>query len=208
MARGESEQPELLVDFIISLDGYAAADDWPGLWGLGGPEYLAWLEQLPENDYSLLMGATTYRLMSGFAAGSDDDGFAEMTARSKIVFSSTLEEPLTWENSRLVAGDAVDEVRSMKENGDVSMSTIGSLRLCRALLTAGLVDRLRLVVFPVITGSSGRERIYDGYPDVSLKLVESRTLDGRLQLLDYVPTVLTEPPGSDAPMMSPVEDSG
>jgi hypothetical protein len=57
-------------------------------------------------------------------------------------------------------------------------------------------------VFPVITGSTGRERIFDGYPDVSLELVESRTFDGRLQLLEYVPTVLTEPPGADAPMVS------
>jgi dihydrofolate reductase len=205
MARGESQQPELLVDFIVSLDGYAAADDWPGLWGLGGPEYFAWLEQLPDGDYSILMGATTYRLMSGFAE-SDEAGFAEMTARSKIVFSSTLQEPLTWPNSRLVRGDAVEAVRAMKEDGDVSMATIGSLSVCRSLLKAGLVDRLRLVVFPVITGSSGRERIYDGYPDVSLKLVDSKTLDGRLQVLEYVPTVLTEPPGADAPMMSPVED--
>jgi len=205
MARGDSQQPELLVDFIISLDGYAAADDWPGLWGLGGPEYMSWLEQLPDRDYSILMGADTYRLMSGFAAESTE-GFEEMTARSKIVVSSTLEEPLSWDNSRLVAGDAVEAVRTLKDDG-VSMSTVGSLSLCRSLLKAGLVDRLRLVVFPVITGSSGRERIYDGYPDVSLKLVNSQTLDGRLQVLEYVPTVLTEPPGADAPMMSPVEDT-
>jgi len=204
MAGGKSQQPELLVDFIISLDGYASADDWPGLWGLGGPEYMSWLEQLPERDYSILMGATTYRLMSGFAAESPE-GFEEMTARSKIVTSSTLDDPLSWDNSRLVSGDAVEAVRKLKDDG-FSMSTVGSLSLCRTLLKAGLVDRLRLVVFPVITGSSGRERIYDGYPDISLKLVNSQTLDGRLQVLEYVPTVLTEPPGSDAPMMSPVED--
>jgi dihydrofolate reductase len=93
MARGESQQPELLVDFIISLDGYASADDWPGLWGLGGPEYMSWLEQLPDRDYSILMGANTYRLMSGFAVESPE-GFEEMTARSKIVISSTLDDPL------------------------------------------------------------------------------------------------------------------
>ncbi len=205
MARGES-QSELLVDFIISLDGYAAADDWPGLWGLGGPEYFAWLEDLPDRDHALLMGATTFRLMSGFAEADEDGTFAEMTARSKIVVSTTLDHPLTWENSRLVAGNAVEAVRALKDDG-VSMATVGSLSLCRSLLEAGLVDRIRLVVFPVITGSSGRERIYDGYPDVALKLVNSQVLDGRLQVLEYVPTVLTEPPGADAPMMSPVEDS-
>ena len=63
------------------------------------------------------------------------------------------------------------------------------------LYEAGLVDRLRVVVFPVITGSTGHDRIYDGYPDVALELVGSRTFDGRLQLLEYVPRVLEGPPG-------------
>ncbi len=71
---------------------------------------------------------------------------------------------------------------------------MGSLSLCRSLLAAGLADRFRVVVFPVITGRTGRDRIYDGYPDVALDLVEHRTFDGRLQLLEYVPTVL---PGAD-----------
>jgi riboflavin biosynthesis pyrimidine reductase len=78
------------------------------------------------------------------------------------------------------------------------MRTLGSLSLCRSLLEAGLVDRFRVVVFPVITGRTGRDRIYDGYPDVTLQMVGSRTVDGKLQLLEYVPTVLTGPPGSQS----------
>jgi len=191
--------PELLVDFITSLDGYATAEGWPGLWGLEGPEYLAWLDQSPERDYTTLMGAATYRLMSGFAATSDDDSFAELTEMSKVVFSSTLEEPLGWANTRLVGEDPVEAVRSLKTESTRALRTIGSLTLCRSLLEAGLVDRFRVVVFPVITGSTGRERIYDGYPDVGLEMVASRTFDGRLQLLEFVPTVLAGPPGGDHP---------
>lgn len=187
--------PELLVDYITSLDGYAAAEGWPGWWGLEGPEYLGWLAEAPERDYTVLMGANTYRLMSGFAASGE--GLDELTAASKVVFSSTLKEPLDWANSRLVAGDPVEAVRSMKEEGSESMYTIGSLTLCRSLLEAGLVDRFRVVVFPVITGSTGRERIYDEYPDVALEMVDSRTFDGRIQLLEYVPTVLAGPPLRD-----------
>lgn len=86
----------------------------------------------------------------------------------------------------------------MKNNGTESMRTLGSLTLCRSLLKAGLVDRFRVVVFPVITGSSGKDRIYDGYPDVSLDLVNSRLFDGRLQMLEYVPTVLARPPLAEA----------
>src|ERR1700683_2452331 len=186
--------PELLIDFITSLDGYGAADGWPGWWGLQGPEYLAWLGEQPEGDYTVLMGATTYRLMSRFAA-EGEPGTDALAAMSKVVFSKTLSEPLAWANTHLVAQDPVAAVRAMKDEGSTSMRTIGSLTLCRALLKAGLVDRFRVVVFPVITGSSGRERIYDGYPDVALEMIGSRTFDGRIQLLEYLPTILAGPPG-------------
>lgn len=189
---------ELLVDFITSLDGYASAEGWPGYWGLEGPEYLAWLEESPEGAYTVLMGATTYRLMADFAATSEDPSFAQLAEMKKVVFSSTLENPLAWANTRLVDQDPVEAVRSMKEGG-TPLRTIGSLTLCRSLLEAGLVDRFRVVVFPVITGNTGRERIYDGYPDVGLEMVASRTFDGRLQLLEYVPTILAGPPGGDQP---------
>jgi dihydrofolate reductase len=191
----ETTMPELLIDFITSLDGYAAADGWPGWWGLEGPEYLAWLAGQPEADYTILMGATTYRLMSGFAA-EGEPGTGALAAMSKVVFSATLSEPLSWANTELVARDPVAAVREMKDKAAKPMRTIGSLTLCRALLTAGLVDRFRVVVFPVITGSTGRERIYDGYPDVALDLISSRTFDGRSQLLEYVPTILAGPPRS------------
>ncbi len=188
--------PELLVDFITSLDGCASADGWPGYWGMEGPEYLAWLDESPELAYTTLMGATTYRLMSEFAATSDDPSFVQLTQVPKVVFSSTLSEPLAWANTRLVGEDPVEAVRSLKAESGDGLRTIGSLTLCRSLLKAGLVDRFRVVVFPVITGSTGQERIYDGYPDVGLEMVAGRTFDGRLQLLEYVPTILTGPPGS------------
>jgi dihydrofolate reductase len=196
----------LMVDLIISLDGYASAEGWPGWWGLEGPEYLGWLEQEGQKNYTFLMGANTYRLMSGMSeeAAAEGYGFSEdegaaltgLAAVPKIVFSSTLQDPLTWPNSELVAGDAVQAVAEMKQTRTGALSTLGSLSLSRSLLTAGLVDRFRLVVFPVITGRTGRERIYDGYPDVALEMVDSRTFDGRLQLLEYVPTILSGPPAS------------
>src|ERR687894_2866684 len=110
---------ELLVDFITSLDGYASGEGWPGFWGLEGPEYLAWLSEQPEVTY--LMGAKTYRLMSGFASGelpAGQEEFAadgeasvdELTRASKVVFSASLEEPLAWVNSTLVRDDAVEAV--------------------------------------------------------------------------------------------------
>jgi len=189
--------PELMVDFITSLEGYGAADGWPGWWGLEGPEYLAWLGDQPQAGYTVLMGANTYRLMADLASDGEPgtDALADL---SKVVFSSTLTEPLSWPNARVVSRDAVEAVREMKESGTESMRTIGSVSLCRSLVRAGLVDRFRVVVFPVITGSTGKDRIYDGYPDVALDMVSSRVFDGRLQLLEYVPRVLAGPPGATA----------
>jgi dihydrofolate reductase len=194
---------ELLVDLITTLDGYASGEGWPGFWGLEGPEYMAWLGEQPPVTY--LMGATTYRLMSGFAAGevpAGQDEFSvdeaetmdQLTGAPKVVFSASLEEPLGWANATLVRGDAADAVRAMKRGGTGLLSTIGSLSLTRSLLLAGLVDRFRVVMFPVITGASGAERIYDGYPDVALDMIGSRTFDGRIQLVEYRPRVLERPP--------------
>jgi dihydrofolate reductase len=194
---------QLLVDFITSLDGYASGEGWPGFWGLEGPEYMAWLGEQPAVTY--LMGANTYRLMSGFAGGdvpAGQDDFSvdeagtldELTRAPKVVFSASLEDPLTWANARLVRDDAVDAVRAMKEDRSGLLSTIGSLSLSRSLLRAGLVDRFRVVMFPVITGATGAERIYDGYPDVALDMTDSHTFDGRIQLVEYRPRVLERPP--------------
>jgi dihydrofolate reductase len=185
----------LMVDYIMSLDGFGAAEGWPGLWGMEGPEYLGWLDE--QEEHAALMGATTYRLMSGFAEEMPDDpGIAALTAQPKVVFSSSLQPPLSWANTELESGDAADAVRARKQDGDLPLRTVGSLSLCRSLLQAGLVDRYRVVVFPVINGSTGRDRLFDGYPDVGLELVDHRLFDGRLQMLEYVPTVLDGPPGA------------
>ena len=194
---------ELMIDFITSLDGYASGDGWPGWWGLEGPEYLAWLAEQPPVTY--LMGANTYRLMTSFAVGEAPAGTAEfgaeeeasvdeLTRAPKVVFSASLEEPLTWANTTLVRGDAVQAVRAMKEEGSGILSTLGSVSLSRSLLRAGIVDRFRVVMFPVITGATGAERIYDGYPDVALDMIDHRTFDGRTQLVEYRPRVLEGPP--------------
>ncbi len=165
--------------------------------------YLAWVAEQPPVTY--LMGTNTYRMMSGFASGEPPPGAAEMEAEEeasvdeltrtpKVVFSASLEEPLTWANTTLVRGDAVQAVRAMKEEGSGILSTLGSVSLSRSLLRAGIVDRFRVVMFPVITGATGAERIYDGYPDVALDMIDHRTFDGRTQLVEYRPRVLEGPP--------------
>ena len=184
---------ELVVDYITSLDGFGAAEGWPGLWGLGGPDYLGWLEEDARSDHVLLMGATTYRMFAAFAE-SGEEGIEALTRRPKLVFSRTLAEPLTWAGATVVRGEAVEVVRSLKAESERPFRTLGSNSLCRALLAAGLVDRYRVVVFPVVNGATGYDRIYDGWPDVRLQVLDSRTFEGGLQLLECAPTVLDAPP--------------
>ena len=164
--------PELLVDFITSLDGYGAAEGWPGWWGLEGPEYLAWLGEQPEGDYTILMGANTYRLMSGFAA-EGEPGTDVLAGMSKIVFSSTLKEPLAWANTELIDRDAAEAVREMKDKGrrpfdahDWAASACVGRCSKPASWTASAWSCSRSS-----RGSTGSDRIYDGYPDVALDMI-------------------------------------
>ena len=189
---------DLMIDYITSLDGYGAAEGWPGLWGMGGPDYYAFLGEDAAVDNTLLMGAKTYRMFADFAVTGEED-MAFLTAQPKIVFSRSLQDPLEWANSSLVSGEATEAVRSLKKESQTALRTIGSPTLCRSLLSAGLVDRYRVVVFPVVNGATGSDRIYDGWPDVALDLVDTRTFDGRLQLLEYVPTVLDGPTSPTSP---------
>jgi dihydrofolate reductase len=185
----------LTVDFIMSLDGYGAAEGWPGFWGMEGPEYLGWLEDSPEKDYPVLMGATTYQVMYGLVKGGEP-GTESMDAMPKFVFSSTMDRA-DWTSTTLVTTDAVQAVRELKESSTLPLRTLGSVSLCRSLVNAGLVDRIRTVIFPVITGATGSDPVFGGYPDVRLDLVENRLFDGRIQLLEYAPTVLDRAPLAD-----------
>ena len=105
------------------------------------------------------------------------------------VVSSTLEGPLDWPNATVVSGDAVDVVARLKEESEVPLRSHGSLSLNRALMAAGLVDRVQLTLFPVITGQTGLDPIFQGAADFDLELVENRTLDGDIQELVYRPTL-------------------
>lgn len=179
----------LTIDLFSSLDDFGGAEGWPGYYGKEGPELMAWLDEKLAEDHVIAMGANTYRMMSEVVTQGDDPTFARMAEIPKVVFSSTLEAPLSWANTELVAEDAVTAVRRMKGEQDLPIRTMGSISLNRSLVAAGLVDFLQVTVFPVVTAQSGIEPLYADWPDLDLELVEARTLDGRMQVLKYVPTL-------------------
>ena len=184
-------------DLFMTLDGFGTGPI--GYWGKGGPELSAERRRVffEGDGETLVLGANTYRAMEEFAAdAADNSDFQALTARSKIVISRTLQTPLRWANSTLITEDAVAAVMRLKRESGRPLRSHGSISMNRALLAAGLVDRLEILVFPVITGASGSDPILADLPDIDLELIESRLLDGQIQQLAYVPTVLSKPLGT------------
>ncbi|MDN3288494.1 dihydrofolate reductase family protein [Streptomyces thermocarboxydus] len=182
-------------DVFSSLDGYGAASgDWTGYWGKQGPQLLDHRLAQHAGEQRMVLGANTYRAFAQVMAESTDESdvrdpwVTRMRTLPTIVVSNTLQEPLDWPDATLAKGDAVEVVARLKEESDVPLRSHGSLSMNRALMAAGLVDRLQVTVFPVVTGRTGLDRIFEGAADFDLELLESRTLDDRIQELVYRPT--------------------
>jgi dihydrofolate reductase len=183
-------------DVFSSLDGYGAAGrNWTGYWGKQGPELLDHRLALYGAEQRMVFGANTYRLFARMLAESTEDSdvrdpwVTRMRSVPATVVSTTLEGPLDWPDATLVSGDAVDVVARLKEDSEVPLRSHGSLSMNRALMAAGLVDRVQVTLFPVITGQTGLDPIFQGAADFDLELVENRTLDRHIQELVYRPTL-------------------
>jgi dihydrofolate reductase len=184
-------------DAFSSLDGFGSASggDWGGYWGKQGPELLDHRLALYDEKQRMVFGANTYRLFAQLLASSTEESevrdpwVARMVAQPAIIVSNTLEGPVDWPDGTVVGGDAVDVVARLKEESEVPLRSHGSLSMNRALMAAGLVDRVQVTLFPVITGQNGSDAIFQGAADFDLELLESRTLDGNIQELTYRPTL-------------------
>ncbi|MFJ9537568.1 dihydrofolate reductase family protein [Streptomyces sp. NPDC101225] len=183
-------------DVFCSLDGFGAAGgDWTGYWGKQGPELLGHRLSLYRERQRMVFGATTYRAFAQMLASSTEDSevrdpwVTRMRNMPATVVSSTLEGELDWPDATVARGDAVDVVARLKEESDVPLRSHGSLSMNRALMAAGLVDRVQVTLFPVITGETGLDPIFRNAADFDLELLESRTLDGHIQELVYRPTL-------------------
>ncbi len=183
-------------DVFTSLDGFGAASaDWSGYWGKQGPELLDHRLAQYGPEQRMVFGANTYRAFVRLLASSSeqpevlDPWVTRMRTLPTTVVSTTLEDPLDWPNATVASGDAVDVVARLREESGVPLRSHGSLSMNRALMAAGLVDRVQVTLFPVITGQTGLDRIFEGAADFDLELLESRTLDDHIQELIYRPTL-------------------
>ena len=183
-------------DVFSSLDGFGAAGgNWGGYWGKQGPELLEHRLALYREEQRMVLGANTYRLFARFLASSaenpevGDPWVTRMLSLPVTVVSTTLRGPLDGLDADVVSGDAVDVVARLKQESDVPLRSHGSLSVNRALMAAGLVDRLQVTLYPVITGQTGSDPVFKGTADFDLELIESRTLDGNIQELIYRPAL-------------------
>ncbi|HEY4826272.1 MAG TPA: dihydrofolate reductase family protein [Solirubrobacteraceae bacterium] len=176
---------ELTADLFVSLDGFAGGVDVGPYFGYGGPELDEWIQTEIDKPQVVVFGRVTYEVLAPMATRGSDPASQRLTAVPKLVVSSTLSEPLEWANTRLVAGDAVEVFPAVKADSDVPLRTMRSISLVRNLSTAGLVDRLRLMVFPLTCGSNGRERIFGEGTPQRMELDRTKVLDGRVVLLEY-----------------------
>jgi dihydrofolate reductase len=184
-------------DVFSSLDGFGAASDesWGGYWGKQGPGLLEHRLALYSPDQRMVFGANTYRAFAEMLAASTEESdvrdpwVTRMRNLPATVVSTTLEGPLDWPDATIASGDAVDVVARLKEESDVPLRSHGSLAMNRALMAAGLVDRVQVTLFPVITGQTGVAPVFHGAADFDLELIEARTLDGHIQELVYRPTL-------------------
>lgn len=185
-------------DVFATLDGFGSYDssgDWGGYWGKQGPEFLTRRLAQYSEEQRLVLGANTFREFLHFLGPAsaespvDDPINTRMKTMPTTVVSTTLRGPLDWPDATVAGGDAVDIVARLKAESAVPLRSHGSLSLNRALMAAGLVDRVQLTIFPVISGRTGTDRVFEAAADFDLDLLESRTLDGRIQELIYRPTL-------------------
>jgi len=183
-------------DVFSTLDGFGSYNergDWGGYWGKQGPEFLEHRLAVCSEEQRLVLGASTFRqfveLLGPIEASELDPVNTRMKTMPTTVVSTTLQGPLDWPDATLVSGDAIEHVARLKQESEMPLRSHGSLSMNRALMAAGLVDRVQLTIFPVITGQTGVEPIFGGAADFDLELIESRTFDGHIQELIYRPAL-------------------
>ena len=185
-------------DIFSTLDGYGSYGpdgDWGGYWGKQGTELLDRRLASFDAEQRMVFGATTFRLFVEMLAASTeksdvrDPWVTLMRNMPATVVSSTLKGPQDWPNATIAQGDAVAIVTQLKKESKVPLRSHGSISLNRALMAAGLVDFVRVTVFPVISGKTGTQPIFKEAADFDLEMIESRTLDRNIQELVYRPTL-------------------
>jgi dihydrofolate reductase len=191
---------KVIVGTFLTLDGVMQAPGAPDEDRSGGFEHGGW--QMPYFDEAagaaifegmassegFLMGRKTYEIMAPYwpSQPGDDPFAAHMNNLAKYVVSTTLEEPLEWNNSTLIKGDVETEVPKLKQQSEKDLQVIGSGELAHSLMEHDLVDEYQLMVHPVVLGS-GKRLFKEGGTRIPLRLIDSKTSGTGVLILTYQP---------------------
>lgn len=178
---------ELVCELIVTLDGYARGQRSPAYYGYFGPEVDDWIKTNTAVPHRMLIGRRTYEMLNGLPAEARDEGYETMRTTPGWLFSRTV-QAADWPGLKIVRDDLAGFVRELKRTDGPELRTLGSVSLVQQLLAAGLADRLKLVVCPLILPQTGVEPTFKAMPDIGFDLISTRVLDGRVLLLEYRPT--------------------
>jgi dihydrofolate reductase len=178
---------ELLSELIVSVDTFAKGKKSPGYFGYDGAEFGRWLKRKNAQPHRNLLGRKTYKVLSSLPDEAKDDAYNKMANDEGWVFSTKLKK-VEWPGLAIVSGDLEKNVRKWKKGDGPEIRTLGSLSVVRQLVAAGLVDRFRLIMCPLVLPKTGLEKVFKGYEDIEFELLDTEILDGRIIVLDYKPT--------------------
>jgi dihydrofolate reductase len=190
----------ILVFTSLTLDGVMQAPGRPDEDSRGGFAHGGWAQ--PYNDPvmgsatgesmagsgALLLGRRTYEDLYSYWPHQTDNPFTPVLDNTlKYVASNTLTEPLPWQNSKLLSGDAAEAVAKLKERPGRDIAVLGSGQLVQSLVRHGLVDRYVLLIHPLVLGT-GRRLFPDGGASTSLRLRDAKTTTTGVIIATYQPT--------------------
>ena len=185
---------ELVVDLFVSVDGWAGGDGLPAYFGYFGSELQEWITAEKATPEIVLMGRRTYETFCALPADAWADDHDHLMDLDKVVFSQTLQS-VDWPGTQ-ICRHLIEDTQQLKSEASRRLRTWGSMSLVGQLLSAGLVDRLRLMRFPLLVGSAGQQPAFADTPKSDLELLDTRVLDGRLILDEYRPTTSLATPES------------
>lgn len=178
--------PELVAELITTIDGLAKGKRSPGFYGYDGPQFMKWMAEEQARPHRNLLGKKTLKLLSSLPDEAKDDDYLKMAANPGWVFSTKLKKT-DWPGLEIIPNGLPKRVRDWKKDDGPEIRTMGSLSIVRQLVGAGLVDRFRLMMCPLILPETGAEPVFKSYPDMEFELLSSKVLDGRVLILEYRP---------------------
>lgn len=180
-----SNVPEVVSELIISIDGFARGLQSPAYYGFYGEEFGNWINSKNSRPHRNIIGRKTYEALNSLPVEAQGESHKKMISTPGWLYSRTLKST-NW-NLEIINSDVSTHIREVKEDKGTEIRTLGSLSLVKQLLNSDLIDRLRLIICPLVLPKTGTEPLFSELPELQFELLDQKVLDGRIVILDYKP---------------------